>query len=197
VWVDGNADGVSASGELRTLGELGITELSLSTSAGQGTDNGNILGLNSSYRTADGTEHAAADVWFQIQPGSTAGTAGTGGAASMGERVNTLAQAIGVFDPAADAATNTLGGALVPVGTAGSAGTAAAPSTVAVSDMVDAMRRFVRTGQSGLVPNAGEPAGLKAVDMLASPVLVSGTGQTQEQAQRLAQMGTPFGVTPK
>jgi len=26
---------------------------------------------------------------------------------------------------------------------------------------------------------------------------VSGTGQTQEQAQRLAQMGTPFGVTPK
>ena len=108
-----------------------------------------------------------------------------------------MAQAIGVFDPAADAATNTLSGALVPVGTAGSAGTAAAPSTVAVSDMVDAMRRFAGAGQSGLVPNAGEPAGLKAVDMLASPVLVSGTGQTQEQAQRLAQMGTPFGVTPK
>jgi hypothetical protein len=129
-------------------------------------------------------------VWFQIQPGSTAG------AASMGERVNTLAQAIGVFDPAADAATQTLSGALVPVGTAGSAGTASAPSTVAVSDMVDAMRRFAGTGQSAVIPSAGEPAGLKAAGMLASPVLVSGTGQTQELAQRLAQLGTPFGVTP-
>jgi hypothetical protein len=63
--------------------------------------------------------------------------------------------------------------------------------------MVDAMRRYVSTGQSALVPNAAEPSGLKPVDMLASPVLVSGAGQTQEQAQRLAQLGTPFGVSNK
>jgi hypothetical protein len=63
--------------------------------------------------------------------------------------------------------------------------------------MVDAMRRFAGTGQTAVVPSAGEPAGLKAAGMLASPVLVSGTGQTQEQAQRLAQLGTPFGVTNK
>ena len=190
VWVDGNADGVSAAGELRTLGELGITELSLRTSAGQGSDNGNILGLNASYRTADGTEHAAADVWFQIQPGSAAGTA------SMGERVNTLAQAIGVFDMAADAAAAALPGALVPAG-AGSAATGSASTAVAVGDMVDAMRRFAAAAPSALpADNAGtnKPA---MPAMLASPAGSSDPNDALEQARRADIWTANLGAKPK
>ncbi|NBX06064.1 MAG: hypothetical protein EBR18_08300, partial [Betaproteobacteria bacterium] len=196
VWVDGNADGVSASGELRTLGELGITELSLNTSAGQGTDNGNILGLNASYRTADGAEHAAADVWFQIQPGGATGTAGTAGAASMGERVNTLAQAIGVFDPVADAATQTLGGALVPAGT-GSAAPGSASTTVAVGDMVEAMRRFAAATPSAAPVDNAASKNPAMPAMLASPMGQSDANDATEQARNLHQWGITVGVPPK
>src|SRR5262249_15022019 len=64
VWVDANHDGKTDAGELKTLGQLGITELDLTATKGSATDNGNVLGLTSSYKTTDGKTHDMADVWF-------------------------------------------------------------------------------------------------------------------------------------
>jgi hypothetical protein len=64
VWVDSNSDGVTESGELKSLSSLGITQIDLQATVGAGTDNGNVLGLTSTYQTTDGATHAAADVWF-------------------------------------------------------------------------------------------------------------------------------------
>jgi hypothetical protein len=93
VWVDGNSDGVSQSAEIRSLSEMGITQVSTQTTAGDGVDNGNILGLTSSYQTSDGVSHAAADVWFQTAPSTGAGLA-----SGLSGQVSGLAQAIGAFD---------------------------------------------------------------------------------------------------
>jgi hypothetical protein len=80
VWVDANHDGKTDAGELKTLTELNITSLDLHGLAGTATNNGNLLGLTSSYTTADGTQHAMADVWFAKD--TTATTATTAAAAT-------------------------------------------------------------------------------------------------------------------
>ena len=64
VWVDANHDGKTEAGELKTMADLGITSLDLHGLAGTTSQNGNILGLTSSYTTADGATHQMADVWF-------------------------------------------------------------------------------------------------------------------------------------
>ncbi|MDR7377138.1 ABC-type transporter Mla MlaB component, partial [Rhodoferax ferrireducens] len=64
VWIDANSDGVSASGEVKTLASLGITSISTQATVQISQDNGNLIGLTSSYETSDGATHAAADVWF-------------------------------------------------------------------------------------------------------------------------------------
>jgi len=64
VWVDANHDGKTDPGELQTLDALGIVSLNLLASAGTASDNGNLLGLVSSYTRADGSTRAMADVWF-------------------------------------------------------------------------------------------------------------------------------------
>jgi len=75
VWVDKDSDGVTDGGELRTLADLGIVSMDLGAQTGSATDNGNLLGLTSSYQTADGGSHQMADVWFAKQ---TTGSAGSG-----------------------------------------------------------------------------------------------------------------------
>jgi Ca2+-binding EF-hand superfamily protein len=64
VWVDANSDGVSGQGEMRTLASLGITSINAQAVVELSQDNGNLIGLTSSYETTDGATHAAADVWF-------------------------------------------------------------------------------------------------------------------------------------
>ena len=66
VWIDSNSDGHSGYGEIKTLAELGIKQLSLQVTAGDVVDHGNLLGLTSTFETVDGVTHAAADVWFAI-----------------------------------------------------------------------------------------------------------------------------------
>ena len=66
VWIDSNSDGQSDSGEIKTLAELGIKQLSLQVTTGDVVDHGNLLGLTSTFETVDGVTHAAADVWFAI-----------------------------------------------------------------------------------------------------------------------------------
>jgi len=64
VWVDANHDGKTDAGELRGLLEAGVIELDLTAALGNEVNNGNLLGLVSSYKGADGNSHAVADVWF-------------------------------------------------------------------------------------------------------------------------------------
>jgi hypothetical protein len=70
VWVDANHDGKTDAGELKTLDELGVTSIDLHAAKGSGSDNGNLIGLVSSYTTTDGSKHDVADVWFtkDVQP---------------------------------------------------------------------------------------------------------------------------------
>jgi hypothetical protein len=67
VWVDANHDGQTDAGELKGLVELGITGLNVTHVASDRVDNGNAVGLVSSYTTADGQSHEMADVWFSRQ----------------------------------------------------------------------------------------------------------------------------------
>jgi len=67
VWVDANHDGKTDAGELKSLLEVGVLEINLDFTKGTTVDNGNLLGMVSSYTSTDGTQHAAADVWFSKQ----------------------------------------------------------------------------------------------------------------------------------
>ena len=67
VWKDSNSDGITDEGELLSLEEAGVAEISLGTITSTETSNGNIIGLKSTYTNTDGEELAAADVWFQTE----------------------------------------------------------------------------------------------------------------------------------
>jgi hypothetical protein len=66
VWTDRNSDGATETGELKSLAELGITQLSTQAEKVRESSAGNLVGLKSSYQTADGNQHASADVWFVV-----------------------------------------------------------------------------------------------------------------------------------
>jgi hypothetical protein len=124
VWVDANSDAVSQSSEIHTLASLGITSLSLTTTAGDALNQGNILGLNSTYQTSDGSTHAASDVWFAVAP-----------AEPLAPKVGALTQAIGSFDAGAAAASPT------GTGQSGDASQSAA-FAIPVASLVQAMQSF-------------------------------------------------------
>jgi hypothetical protein len=71
-WLDGNSDGVSQEGELVDLTSLGIVSIDLSAQAGTEMNNGNWLGLESSFTTQDGQTHDIADVWLRTDAGQDA-----------------------------------------------------------------------------------------------------------------------------
>ena len=62
--MDANHDGKTDAGELHDLAEFGIVELDLEARAGTDMNNGNLIGLVSSFTKADGSQHVMADVWF-------------------------------------------------------------------------------------------------------------------------------------
>ncbi len=65
VWRDLNQDGVSQADELFNLSALNIVSLSVRSSSSTEMDNGNWIGLESSYQTADGSQNLLVDVWFK------------------------------------------------------------------------------------------------------------------------------------
>jgi hypothetical protein len=67
VWVDANQDAVCQPGEMHTLASLGIVKLNLDAKDVSIENNGNVVGMLSSYETADGKSHTLADVWFRIK----------------------------------------------------------------------------------------------------------------------------------
>ena len=121
VWVDSNGDGVSQEGELHSLSSLGITQLDLKAQTSTQVDNGNLIGLTSSYTTSNGATHEMADVWF-----ATSKDAPTG-------------------DIAAAAPSLQLPGANVVTGSSPAQPAAPAPMQSQVVSMVDAMASFGST----------------------------------------------------
>jgi hypothetical protein len=148
VWVDGNADGVSQAAELKTLAELHIASLNLDARRDGAVDNGNLIGLSSTYTTDDGQQHAAADVWF---------AQGRGGQASA------MAQAMSAFDAGAAAGPLSLA---MPQPAAGMGAHAAR--------MADALQRFSLDGQTaGTQLSDHETLRLKALQPSATPGLLA------------------------
>jgi hypothetical protein len=144
VWVDSNSDGLSAAAEIRTLTSLGITSINTQASADVSLDNGNLIGLSSTYETADGATHAAADVWFVAEvPGTRTAPALDSVAedASLRTRVSSLAQVMGAFGNTSPA-TNAVPGANLSA----PAGVATTAATLAVVSMVDVMKQFDANG---------------------------------------------------
>jgi len=65
LWMDQNGDGITNKGELHSLGDMGISSLSLTATPSTQTNNGNLIGLMGTYTTSDGSTHTMGDVWFQ------------------------------------------------------------------------------------------------------------------------------------
>ncbi|MBK9443391.1 MAG: EF-hand domain-containing protein [Comamonadaceae bacterium] len=157
VWVDSNSDGVSTAGEVNTLASLQITKIDLQTNLSSDYDNGNLVGLTSSYQTADGVNHAAADVWFATEKPadavplilpvpdvSTLVTAPVDEGDNLRTRVSSMAQSISAFD---------VGQALneaptvAPIGLSGS-GPGAGPGagSMVAANMAGVMNQFDANG---------------------------------------------------
>ncbi len=67
IWVDTNIDGKTDNDELHTLASLGIASLDLLAKESNQMDNGNTLGLVSSWTDTTGETQTMADVWFVAQ----------------------------------------------------------------------------------------------------------------------------------
>jgi hypothetical protein len=115
VWVDANANALSESGELRSLASLHIADIQLSTQQVAVANQGNIIGLSSSFTTTDGQSHLAADVWLAY--GQAVPTVPS--ATQLEARVNLMAQEIHAFQEV---------GAVPPAALPGMGTTAAHPN---------------------------------------------------------------------
>ncbi len=65
IWKDNDGNGLTGSGELLSLKEAGVAALHLNAKVSTQMDNGNLLGLVSSYETTDGQQRDLVDVWFR------------------------------------------------------------------------------------------------------------------------------------
>ena len=149
VWVDsGNSNG-NATGVLESLSQLGITQLNLNAQTSTQTNNGNIVGLISSYQTASGTTGTMADVWFAAQntPGlaSTVVTTQTGSSSATvsNNQVSGLANAISNFNQGVSTPISTN---LPSVGAASTASTGLLSTNLISS--ITALGQFNANGQA-------------------------------------------------
>jgi len=169
VWVDSNGDGVSEAGELHSLSSLGITQLDLKAQTSTEVNNGNLVGLTSSYTTSNGATHEMADVWFatskdsstqvaaatpasppalQLPPANVAADSSGGTPAISGAQGALRSQVGSMVDAMASFGSGSSGG-VAPSGASLTQPTGATPTT-ATAGMVDAMRQFDANGQPKL-----------------------------------------------
>jgi hypothetical protein len=169
IWIDSDSDGFSDTGETKTLAQLGIAKINLNAVVGTATDNGNILGLTSSYETTDGVTHDAADVWFLANRTPVAG-----GAGSVDSAIAALNTAAPTPSLAADPVTTLQTPVVAPISTQPAAEPASLTSAMRaqVSSMAQAMGSFVETGMQHTAQAAGTGDGAAAAPTL-SPVALA------------------------
>ncbi|OUS32808.1 hypothetical protein A9R01_10600, partial ['Osedax' symbiont bacterium Rs2_46_30_T18] len=68
-WQDQNQDGLVQDGELKFLKDIDVAELNLVATEGNDWDNGNLIGLNSSWSDSSDQQHELADVWLHYASG--------------------------------------------------------------------------------------------------------------------------------
>ncbi len=137
LWID-NGDGISQASELKTLSEMGVASLDLNARQTADKNNGNWLGLTSSYTRTDGREQAMADVWFVADKAA----AQAPNTPDLRNKIGSLVDVLARFD--------SNGSYAAPSGTASPAfvgnATAVAPAS-GVLGMVQAMKQFDANGQ--------------------------------------------------
>ncbi len=67
LWFDKNQDGISQHDEIKSITEYGFLQLHLQARETEIIDQGNVIGLLSSFLTETGQERLLADVWLAIQ----------------------------------------------------------------------------------------------------------------------------------
>ncbi|EPJ50948.1 MAG: hypothetical protein OFPI_18720 [Osedax symbiont Rs2] len=72
VWVDANSDGITQAGELLSLQQAGVSEITLSYQHSNIDSNGNTIGMLGSYTNNSGEQQQMGDVWFKYQSGAPA-----------------------------------------------------------------------------------------------------------------------------
>jgi hypothetical protein len=153
--VDGDSDAITDAGELKSLADLNIASLDLQAQAGTTMDQGNLVGLVSSYRTTDGAQHAMADVWFQVNP------------EDLRKNVTQMAQAL------ADLSGDTDVFASVSAASTAAVPSLQAPLTQPVSTMAQALAAFDANGQpyanASSLMLASDPTNSSTQKLLASP----------------------------
>jgi hypothetical protein len=154
VWVDADADGLSQAGELNTLESLGITQLDLNASAVAVQNNGNIIGLSSSYQTADGQNHALADVWF------------------LADKVSGMVQAMSSYAEAAMASSVLPADPLAAM-TQGTATSSAIGQLVGVLSQYDPNGQML-AGNAAITPPTLMPQTVEANNLAINALLVNG-----------------------
>jgi hypothetical protein len=165
VWIDGDSDGISDAGETKSLAELGIAKLDLNAVADLSKDNGNLVGLTSSYQTTDGATHEMADVWF-VADKNQAAASDTASVDSAIAALNTQAMA------APDAADASPGDALPqavnePVAGDALTGSSLEPIAQAVREAVGAeVKPDLRSRVSGLAQAIGSFGNADPTDSL-------------------------------
>jgi hypothetical protein len=151
VWVDANSDGRTGTGELKSLEQLNISSISAVAEVNLSKDNGNLIGLTSTYQTTDGATHAAADVWFvadkyQNVPVLTdvvlAAPETQASTTDLRTQVSNMAQTMSAI---AAAESSGLGGSGSPEMSENTA--PASPTNLAVVSMANTMQQFDANGQ--------------------------------------------------
>nr|MCU0869197.1 heme utilization protein [Burkholderiales bacterium] len=167
VWVDANADAISATGELLTLDQIGVARIGATARSVSEKDNGNWIGLRSTWQDTAGGTREIADVWFVAERNAPP----PADPDSLGSRVGSLVQAMAAWNADADPA----GAASLPTADAG--GTAGAlASGDPVGRMVDVLRQFDANGQPvDALSTLLQPAG-PATSLTASLLPVGSTG---------------------
>ncbi len=143
VWVDTDSDGISQTSELHTLSSLNITQLDLNAQSSTNWDNGNLIGLTSSYTTSDGEGHGMADVWFATEELVAGGTAEPDPTLTAPWQVNTMVDAMARFQTMRNTPDTAN-----PLDTQSCSQSLTVPTmNLSVTGMVDAIRQFATDGQ--------------------------------------------------